>query len=43
MIGGIGVLNKNVVMNILMAWVLTIPVAALAAAISYLALTLVGI
>ncbi|OPY29330.1 MAG: Phosphate transporter family protein [Methanocella sp. PtaU1.Bin125] len=43
MIGGIGVLNKNVVMNILMAWGLTIPVSAVAAAISYLALTLVGI
>jgi PiT family inorganic phosphate transporter len=43
MIGGIGVLNKNVVMNILTAWVLTIPVAAVAAAISYFVLTLVGI
>jgi len=43
MIGGIGVLNKNVVVNILTAWVLTIPVAAVAAAISYLVLTLVGI
>jgi PiT family inorganic phosphate transporter len=43
MIGGIGVLNKNVVVNILTAWVLTIPVAAFAAAISYLVLTLVGI
>lgn len=43
MAGGTGVLNKNVVVNILMAWVLTIPVAALAAGISYLALKLVGI
>jgi PiT family inorganic phosphate transporter len=43
MIGGIGVLNKNVVVNILTAWVLTIPVAAIAAAASYLVLTLVGI
>jgi PiT family inorganic phosphate transporter len=43
MIGGIGVLNKNVVMNILMAWGLTIPVSAVAAAISYLVLMLVGI
>jgi len=43
MAGGTGVLNKNVVINILTAWVLTIPVAALAAAISYYVLTLVGI
>jgi PiT family inorganic phosphate transporter len=43
MIGGIGVLNKDVVVNILKAWVLTIPVAAVAAAISYLAFKLVGI
>jgi PiT family inorganic phosphate transporter len=43
MIGGIGVLNKNVVVNILTAWLLTIPVAAIVAAISYLVLTLVGI
>ena len=43
MIGGIGVLNKNVVVNILTAWGLTIPVAAIAAAISYFVLTLVGI
>ena len=43
MAGGTGVLNKNVVVNILMAWGLTIPIAALAAAVSYLVLTLVGI
>ena len=43
MIGGIGVLNKDVVVNILKAWVLTIPVAAVAAAISYLVFKLVGI
>lgn len=43
MVGGTGVLNKNVVANILMAWVLTIPVAAVAAALSYFVLTLVGI
>jgi inorganic phosphate transporter, PiT family len=43
MVGGIGVLNKDVVVNILTAWLLTIPVAAVAAALSYLVLTLVGI
>lgn len=43
MAGGTGVLNKNVVVQILMAWGLTIPIAALAAAVSYLVLTLVGI
>ncbi|WP_424357819.1 anion permease [Methanocella sp. MCL-LM] len=43
MAGGTGVLNKNVVVQILMAWGLTIPIAALAAAASYLVLTLVGI
>jgi inorganic phosphate transporter, PiT family len=43
MVGGLGVLNKDVVMNILMAWGLTIPVSAVAAAISYFVLTLVGI
>lgn len=41
--GGTGVLNKDVVMNILIAWGLTIPVAAVGAAISYFALMLVGI
>ncbi|HMK46851.1 MAG TPA: inorganic phosphate transporter [Methanocella sp.] len=43
MVGGTGVLNKNVVVNILTAWLLTIPVAAVAAAVSYYVLTLVGI
>jgi PiT family inorganic phosphate transporter len=43
MVGGRGVLNKSVVLNILMAWALTIPVAAIAAAISYHLLVLVGI
>ncbi|HUL62298.1 MAG TPA: inorganic phosphate transporter [Methanocella sp.] len=43
MVGGIGVLNKDVVMNILAAWGLTIPVSAVAAGISYLVLKLVGI
>ena len=43
MVGGIGVLNKDVVASILTAWLLTIPVAALCAAVSYLVLTLVGI
>ncbi|MCD1294485.1 inorganic phosphate transporter [Methanocella sp. CWC-04] len=43
MSGGTGVLNKKVVLNILMAWVLTIPVAAIAAALSYYVLMLVGI
>jgi PiT family inorganic phosphate transporter len=43
MAGGTGVLNKNVVLNILTAWLLTIPIAAIGAAISYYALSLVGI
>jgi PiT family inorganic phosphate transporter len=43
MVGGRGVLNKSVVSNILMAWALTIPVAAIAAAISYHVIVLVGI
>jgi PiT family inorganic phosphate transporter len=43
MVGGIGVLNKNVVVSILTAWLLTIPISAIVAAISYLVLTLVGI
>jgi PiT family inorganic phosphate transporter len=43
MVGGRGVLNKGVVSNILMAWALTIPVAAIAAAISYHIIVLVGI
>lgn len=43
MAGGTGVLNKEVVLNILTAWVLTIPVAAVGAAISYFALKLVGV
>jgi PiT family inorganic phosphate transporter len=43
MVGGRGVLNKSVVSNILMAWALTIPVAAIAAAISYHIIVLVGI
>lgn len=43
MSGGRGVLNKKVVANILMAWGLTIPVAAIAAMASYVVLTLVGI
>jgi PiT family inorganic phosphate transporter len=43
MAGGTGVLNKNVVVNILTAWLLTIPVAAIVAAISYYILTMVGI
>jgi PiT family inorganic phosphate transporter len=43
MAGGTGVLNKSVVLNILTAWALTIPVAAIGAAISYFVLTLVGI
>lgn len=43
MVGGRGVLNKNVVYNILMAWGLTIPVSALAAALSYIVLTSLGI
>lgn len=43
MTGGTGVLNKTVVANILMAWLLTIPVAAVAAMISYLVLSVVGI
>ena len=41
--GGTGVLNKKVVLNILEAWLLTIPIAAIAAAISYCLLKLVGI
>jgi PiT family inorganic phosphate transporter len=43
MVGGRGVLNKGVVSNILMAWALTIPVAAIAAAVSYHIIVLVGI
>jgi PiT family inorganic phosphate transporter len=43
MSGGTGVLNKDVVMSILTAWLLTIPVAAVAAAISYFILKLAGI
>jgi len=43
MAGGTGVINKKVVLNILTAWVLTIPIAAIGAAISYFILTLVGI
>ncbi|HEY3422928.1 MAG TPA: anion permease [Methanocellaceae archaeon] len=43
MAGGTGVLNKNVVMNIMTAWLLTIPIAAAGAAISYYLLTMVGI
>jgi PiT family inorganic phosphate transporter len=43
MAGGTGVLNKNVVLNILTAWVLTIPVAAVGAAVSYFVLRLAGI
>ena len=43
MVGGTGVLNKGVVLNILTAWLLTIPIAAIAAAISYYVLTMVGI
>jgi PiT family inorganic phosphate transporter len=43
MTGGTGVLNKKVVLNIIEAWLLTIPVAAIAAAISYYVLILVGI
>lgn len=43
MAGGTGVLNKNVVLNILTAWLLTIPIAAIGAVISYYALSLVGI
>lgn len=43
MSGGTGVLNKNVVLNILTAWLLTIPVSAIMAVMSYYALALVGI
>ena len=43
MAGGTGVLNKEVVLNIITAWVLTIPVAAISAAISYFVLKLIGI
>lgn len=43
MVGGTGVLNKNVVANILAAWLLTIPISAIAAAICYFALKQVGI
>lgn len=43
MAGGTGVLNKDVVVNILTAWLLTIPVAALGAAVSYFLLAFAGI
>lgn len=43
MVGGTGVLNKQVIINILTAWLLTIPVTIIVAFISYYAITLVGI
>jgi PiT family inorganic phosphate transporter len=42
-IGGTGVLNKKVILNIMIAWVLTIPVTIIVAFITYYAITLVGI
>jgi PiT family inorganic phosphate transporter len=41
--GGRGVLNKKVVLNIVAAWILTLPVAAIAAMISYFVFITVGI
>jgi PiT family inorganic phosphate transporter len=42
-VGGTGVLNKEVILNIVAAWLLTIPVTIIVAFISYHAITLVGI
>jgi len=43
MVGGTGVLNKGVVLNILTAWLLTIPIAAIAAVLSYHIVIMVGL